>query len=255
MATSWPYQDMNRREVIQDDNQDADTSWRNHQARGSAGGVDHNAPIGTPIRANSAGRVSLNQLSAGGSGGRTVKVTDSNGWRDEYLHLSQFAVSDGQTVRQGQIVGYSGGSGNGRDLAYVPHLHLHRYTAGGDRVNAWHYFAGDGKTDMRNVKPGKIVATLTDGEPNITFWRRLQWYAHLNGYDYTPNGFMSISAWKGVQRGLKNYGYTGVVDGVPGSLTYKALQTMAHKYGSTSAIDGTLSNEDYIGISQRLNLL
>lgn len=104
-------------------------------------------------------------------------------------------------------------------------------------------------------KPGRIVYTLSTGRPNSTFWKRLQWYAHLNGYTGAIDGVMGVLSWKGVQRGLKNYGYTGVIDGSPGPLTYKALQTMAKKYGYTGAIDGALGINSYRGISRRLNLL
>lgn len=255
-TTSFPYQDRNRRQVIADDDYDPDISWQHHRDRGSLGGVDHNAPYGTPLYANCSGKVFLTGLSDGGTGGRTLTLfLGRTGWYDQYMHLSSFAVSDGETVSQGQLVGHSGASGDGIDYFYAPHFHLHRYTPGGTRVNAWHYFAGPGTSDSRNIKPGLIQVTLSTGVPNLAFWRRLQWYAGLNGYAYPCDGYMSIPAWKGVQRGLRNYGYGGSIDGVPGSETYKALQRMAHQYGSTSAIDGSLSTADYVGVSKRLNLL
>lgn len=254
-TTHWAYQDMNRRQVISDDDYDPDESWQHHRDRGSLGGVDHNCPYGTPLYANSSGRVYTTSLANGGTGGRTLSIhTGSTGWYDQFMHLSSFAVSDGQLVKQGQLVGHSGASGDGVDYFYAPHFHLHRYTPGGTRVNSWHYFCDDGTRDSRNVKPGPIEVTLQTGVPNLAFWRRLQWYAGTHGYNYPCDGYMSIPAWKGVQRGMSFHGYNGAIDGYPGSGLYKALQRVAHDHGSTSAIDGSLSTSDYRALSSWLNL-
>lgn len=255
-TTSWTYQDMNRRQVVGDDSYDPDISWQHHLDRGSHGGVDHNCPYGTPLYANSSGRAYQTSLANGGTGGRTLSIyTGSTGWYDQYMHLSSFAVSDGQYVKQGQLIGHSGASGDGIDYYYAPHFHLHRYTPGGTRVNSWHYFCGDGTHDSRNTKPGAIEVTISTGVPNTAFWRRLQWYAKQHGYAYPCDGYMSIPAWKGVQTGLRSYGYTGPIDGAPGTATYKALQQIAHNHGSTSAIDGSLSTSDYKALSSYLNSL
>lgn len=251
---TWPYQDMNRRQVIADDDYDPDESWQHHRDRGSLGGVDHNCPYGTPLYANAAGRVYTTSLANGGSGGRTLSLYMGNsGWYDQFMHLSSFAVSDGQTVKQGQLVGHSGASGYGTDYYYAPHFHLHRYTPGGTRVNAWHYFNGGGTGDSRNVPPGPIIVTLQTGVPNQMFWRKLQWFAKGHGYTYPCDGYMSIPAWKGVQRGMVSHGYTGAIDGVPGKNLYRAMQAVAHAHGSTSPIDGTLSTADYRALSAWLN--
>lgn len=253
-TTTWPYQIMNRRQVISDDDYDPDISWEHHQQRGSLGGVDHNAPYGTPLYANCTGRAYTIPLSEGGTGGRTINLyLGSTGWYDQYMHLSSFAISNGQHVKQGQLIGHSGASGDGSDYFYAPHFHLHRYTPSGVRVNAYHYFCGSGTRDSRNDEPGQIVVTLQTGVPNITFWRNLQWYAKSHGYAYPCDGYMSIPAWKGVQRGMSYHGYNGAIDGSPGSATYKALQRIAHDHGSTSAIDGTLSTADYRALSKWLN--
>jgi murein DD-endopeptidase MepM/ murein hydrolase activator NlpD len=42
----------------------------------------------------------------------------------DYLHLSRIDVAVGQEVKQGQIIGLSGGSGLGKEDGYGAHLHF-----------------------------------------------------------------------------------------------------------------------------------
>ena len=87
-------------------------------------GVDIAAPHGSPIYAAMDGTVQM----AGwhGGGGRTVKLSHGNGLGTGYLHMSRIAVSQGQQVRRGQIIGYVGSTG----LSTGPHLHYEVYRNG-----------------------------------------------------------------------------------------------------------------------------
>ena len=82
-------------------------------------GVDWAAPMGTPIFAAGNGTV----IKAGRESGygNRVEVQHANGYITTYNHLSGFArgLTEGQRVRQGQVVGYLGMTG----LATGPHLH------------------------------------------------------------------------------------------------------------------------------------
>jgi len=81
-------------------------------------GADMAGSSGTPIRACRAGRV----LIAGGQGGygNTV-VIDHGGWMATlYAHQSSIAVSEGQQVNVGDIIGYVGSTG----MSTGPHLHF-----------------------------------------------------------------------------------------------------------------------------------
>jgi murein DD-endopeptidase MepM/ murein hydrolase activator NlpD len=82
-------------------------------------GVDYAAPIGTPVRAAGAGRVTTRGLHGGY--GRVVVLEHGGGISTLYGHLSRFAngVGVGERVTQGEIIGYVGMSG----LATGPHLH------------------------------------------------------------------------------------------------------------------------------------
>ena len=81
------------------------------------GGIDIAAPAGTPVTATSAGRVSI----AGWSGGYGILVSIAHGGSVEtrYAHLSAVAVRPGDSVSQGQVIGYIGSTGRSTG----PHLH------------------------------------------------------------------------------------------------------------------------------------
>lgn len=82
-------------------------------------GADIAAVAGTPVYAVAGGRV----LTAGplGDCGNTVRIETAPGWISKYCHLSQVAVAKNQSVRQRQIVGYTGctGSCGGNHLHFV----------------------------------------------------------------------------------------------------------------------------------------
>ncbi len=84
-------------------------------------GIDIGVPSGTPIRAAAAGRVALLQ-SEGASGGygNYTCIQHTGALSTCYAHQSRFAVSLGQSVSQGQVIGYSGCTG----LCFGPHLHF-----------------------------------------------------------------------------------------------------------------------------------
>lgn len=81
-------------------------------------GVDLAAPVGTPIMAASDGRVNFANWKGGF--GKLIILDHSGGYQTYYAHLSRFAdnIKDGAKVRQKQIIGYVGATGN----ATGPHL-------------------------------------------------------------------------------------------------------------------------------------
>lgn len=83
-------------------------------------GVDYAAPLGTPVWATAAGRVSF--VGPRGGAGNAVIIDHANGMSSTYMHLSRFArgLAVGQQVRQKQVIGYVGMTG----LATGPHLHF-----------------------------------------------------------------------------------------------------------------------------------
>ncbi|MBA3360807.1 MAG: M23 family metallopeptidase [Acidimicrobiia bacterium] len=80
-------------------------------------GIDITAASGAPIAASAAGTVILAQTYGGY--GRTVVIDHGGGLTTLYAHQSQIAVSVGQIVGRGALVGYVGCSGS----CTGPHLH------------------------------------------------------------------------------------------------------------------------------------
>ncbi|MER7109134.1 M23 family metallopeptidase [Streptomyces sp. NPDC000229] len=81
-------------------------------------GQDFAVAVGTPVRAIGAGRV--RSVSCGGAFGIEVVVRHAGGWHSQYAHLSAPGVSPGQPVAAGQVIGWSGNTGNSTG----PHLHF-----------------------------------------------------------------------------------------------------------------------------------
>jgi len=81
-------------------------------------GVDIGVPEGTPIHAAAAGQVIVAQYITGY--GYTIIIDDGNNVANLYAHQERFAVSAGEKVAQGQVIGYVGMTG----WATGPHLHF-----------------------------------------------------------------------------------------------------------------------------------
>lgn len=84
-------------------------------------GIDIAVPEGTPIRAALAGTVIFTEPeSASGGYGNYTCIDHGGGLSTCYAHQSSFAVSAGQSVSQGQVIGYSGCTG----YCLGPHVHF-----------------------------------------------------------------------------------------------------------------------------------
>jgi len=81
-------------------------------------GIDIGVPYGTPIHAAASGTVVLAGW-VGGYGNYTC-IDHGGGMATCYAHQSSFAVSTGEHVTQGQVIGYVGSTGH----SFGPHLHF-----------------------------------------------------------------------------------------------------------------------------------
>jgi murein DD-endopeptidase MepM/ murein hydrolase activator NlpD len=84
-------------------------------------GIDIAVPEGTPIRAALTGTVAFTESEAesGGYGNYTC-IDHGGGLSTCYAHQSAFAVSPGEGVQQGEVIGYSGCTG----YCLGPHVHF-----------------------------------------------------------------------------------------------------------------------------------
>jgi murein DD-endopeptidase MepM/ murein hydrolase activator NlpD len=81
-------------------------------------GIDIAVPYGTPIHAAAAGTVVLAGWVSGY--GNYTCIDHGGGLATCYAHQSSFAVSQGASVGQGQVIGYVGCTGH----CFGPHLHF-----------------------------------------------------------------------------------------------------------------------------------
>lgn len=104
------------------------------------GAVDFGVSVGTPVYAAADGIVVTSTWGGSDSYGYYVKIKHYNGYYTLYAHASSLVAKVGQEVKQGDLIMYSGNTGNSTG----PHLHYEvRKSPGGynDRVNPMNFLA------------------------------------------------------------------------------------------------------------------
>jgi murein DD-endopeptidase MepM/ murein hydrolase activator NlpD len=94
-------------------------------------GIDIAAGTGAPIYATDSGVV-VYAAGIGGGYGNMVMIDHGNGYHSLYAHLSGFNVVCGQSIYQGQTIGFAGSTGRSTG----PHLHFEIRFQGGF-MNPW----------------------------------------------------------------------------------------------------------------------
>ena len=87
-------------------------------------GVDLAANQGAPIYAIAAGTVTSATYSD--AYGYNVAISHGNGYGSMYAHMTNYTVTAGQYVSQGEVIGYVGSTG----WSTGPHLHFEMYVNG-----------------------------------------------------------------------------------------------------------------------------
>ena len=112
--------------------------WRKNPVSGVNrlhAGIDLAAPGGTPIYAAASGYVQVAGWSSGGYGNYVIiyhgSMSDGNAYSTLYGHMRSVATSAGKYVKQGELIGYVGSTGNSTGN----HLHLEVWK-GGKKANA-----------------------------------------------------------------------------------------------------------------------
>lgn len=118
------------------------TSWRHisagfprYPSGGYHGGVDFDCPTGTSVHAADDGYVTAAGWNNTGFG-NWVMINHGNGMVTIYGHNSRVVVSAGQSVKKGDLIAYSGATGN----VTGPHVHFEvRINNGTTKVNPMNY--------------------------------------------------------------------------------------------------------------------
>lgn len=93
-------------------------------------GTDYAAPVGTPIMATANGRVTKASYTRGN--GNYVKIRHNNTYSTQYLHMKRHNVRVGQYVKQGDVIGWVGMTGN----TSGPHV-CYRFWKNGRQVDPY----------------------------------------------------------------------------------------------------------------------
>ena len=102
-------------------------------------GTDFAAPLGTPILATADGTVTKSERRGGN--GNYVKIRHNSTFETQYLHMKQRKVKVGDYVRQGEVIGWIGMTGN----TGGPHV-CYRFWKNGKQVDPF-------KQDLPMSKP------------------------------------------------------------------------------------------------------
>jgi murein DD-endopeptidase MepM/ murein hydrolase activator NlpD len=94
-------------------------------------GTDFAAPMGTPIMASGNGVIVRARWCGGG--GNCIKIKHNSTYQTIYAHMKNFGrnIREGVRVKQGQIIGYVGSTGNSTG----PHLH-YEVVENGKKINS-----------------------------------------------------------------------------------------------------------------------
>ncbi|MCM4166719.1 hypothetical protein KCTC52924_01569 [Arenibacter antarcticus] len=91
-------------------------------------GTDYAAPLGTPILATASGTVE--ESTRRGGNGKYVKIKHNGTYSTQYLHMKAQNVKRGQFVKQGDVIGWIGMTGN----TSGPHV-CYRFWKNGHQVD------------------------------------------------------------------------------------------------------------------------
>lgn len=125
-------------------------------------GTDFAAKVGTPIMATASGTVTESRRRGGN--GNYVKIRHNGTYTTQYLHMRRRKVRVGQYVRQGQIIGTVGMTGN----TSGPHV-CYRFWKNGRQVDPFRQKLPSAKPLKKSLKPAYLeyIRTLRIQLDNI----------------------------------------------------------------------------------------
>lgn len=127
-------------------------------------GTDYAAPVGTPIMATANGTIIESRYKGGN--GNYVKIRHNSTYSTQYLHMSKRAVKVGDVVKQGDIIGYIGMTGN----TAGPHV-CYRFWKNGKQVDPLKQKLPAAEPMKEKVKPAflKFITPLKNQLDSINY--------------------------------------------------------------------------------------
>ena len=125
------------------------------------GGIDIGAKVGTPIKSIADGKViAAGQLDS--KCGDGISIEHAEGLTSSYCHLSGISVKAGDIVKQGVVIGLTGGAvgAKGSGNSQGPHLHL-TLKKNGQRVDPMQYFGSSIGDYYDNGSSGTVLGGAT----------------------------------------------------------------------------------------------
>ena len=127
-------------------------------------GIDIRADEGTPIFAIADGMITKaapDSKGASNGGGKMIFLDCGNGVEARYMHLSAYGVKEGDYVKAGQVIGFSGNTGD----STTPHLHF-EYRVNQMPINPAFIFEVNGMIfNKDDDQTTNVVESLQNEEP------------------------------------------------------------------------------------------
>lgn len=130
--------------------------------------------------------------------GNAVKIRHANGYCTLYAHMAYISVKDGESVKQGQKIGYMGNTGN----SYGAHLHFEVRDKSDSRVNPEPYL----NAGLPGASGGADEPAGHTGDLTYSAYAGKAWQPKVVNAGDGPNGYAGVygSAVQGLKIDAKN---------------------------------------------------
>lgn len=161
------------------------SDWPNYASGKYHGGTDFSVPLNSPVYSTCDGEVvAVTSLTT--SYGKHIKIKASVNGSTVYMrycHLNSFAVSVGNKVSAGQLIAYSGSTGNSTG----PHLHYEVRNA-----NDTYGSSSNPNLNPKNYLPGSSYSFATNGN-NPTVSNKVEF--HSSSVSNISSNAATINTW------------------------------------------------------------
>jgi hypothetical protein len=184
------------------------TSGYGSRAGGFHDGVDFALPMRTPLYAVTDGKILLARRDQFGGLYIDLVMADDN-HRARYVHLDTFVAREGQTVKAGDLIGFSGNSGK----SIGPHLHFGIITPNGvgsvdpkGIMSTWQEIPNNNQINNNNQNMSDFhIQNETQLNEWVTKWG-LARLKELGVYDYTEYSNFHIKSEDQLTNWVKQWG-------------------------------------------------